>query len=430
MRKHKLMIMVLTGSMALSLAAPAYASETDSAVQAVMAAMEGTEGVSYDIDENGVLTISGTGEVAGHAFELDESIVCVVLKEGITAINEYAFYGCSFLERVELPKSLTRIGTGAFEGCGSLKTIQFAGTAQEWNAVENSAAIVLPEGASISVAEDVTDAETLIPDAGPDKIVNEQEEEAEAAAGNPVAVNENQAAAETQENNAVDPEDPNTVREPGAQDLIHDDNAGVNENAAAAEESEDDPGLAPEEPAPAENVTPGDFAQTGEQITEEAGEDEEITLDAIIEEEEDEKEKTPGKFQLEEEEGSAARIFASNTTEGTIGEVKWSLSGGTLTISGKGRMEDKKSHEYYWNANADEITSVVIKKGVTYISSQAFAEMYNLTSVSIADTVKEIGDSAFYGCSALEKITLPNSVTKIPRGCFAGCSSLASLTAN
>ena len=53
----------------------------------------------------------------------EDTITKVVIPEGITHINEYAFAKLTALEEVVLPKSLINIGVGAFLGCEKLKKI-------------------------------------------------------------------------------------------------------------------------------------------------------------------------------------------------------------------------------------------------------------------------------------------------------------------
>ena len=52
-----------------------------------------------------------------------EDLVDVVIEEGVIAIEDYAFSGCSNLKSIKLPNSLTEIGAGAFSDCGSLESI-------------------------------------------------------------------------------------------------------------------------------------------------------------------------------------------------------------------------------------------------------------------------------------------------------------------
>ena len=104
-------------------------------------------------------------------------------------------------------------------------------------------------------------------------------------------------------------------------------------------------------------------------------------------------------------------------------EITWTLSDGTLTISGTGDMEGAP-----WLSQSDEIKKVVIKDGVTSIGEYAFSGCSGLTSLTIPNSVTSIGKSAFSGCSGLTSVTIPNSVTSIGYSAFSYCSGLTSLT--
>ena len=78
---------------------------------------------TWTLDENGVLTITGTGAIKGFSFSSNASIKEVVIEEGITEIGSYAFQRCEQIQKITLPKSLTAIGERAFQGCSGLKEI-------------------------------------------------------------------------------------------------------------------------------------------------------------------------------------------------------------------------------------------------------------------------------------------------------------------
>ena len=59
----------------------------------------------------------------------------IVLREGTLGVADYAFKGCTGLTSVTIPDSVTSIGTRAFDGCTGLKTVFYAGTEEQWNAV-------------------------------------------------------------------------------------------------------------------------------------------------------------------------------------------------------------------------------------------------------------------------------------------------------
>ncbi len=74
--------------------------------------------------EDGVLTISGMRDTEDDDASWDEdSIVTVVIKSGITYIEDYAFSCCENLTSVTIPNSVTSIGDGAFEDCSSLESV-------------------------------------------------------------------------------------------------------------------------------------------------------------------------------------------------------------------------------------------------------------------------------------------------------------------
>lgn len=114
----------------------------------------------------------------------------------------------------------------------------------------------------------------------------------------------------------------------------------------------------------------------------------------------------------------------ANPTSGTCGEnLGWDLEFGVLTISGTGAMFD---YSEWWEEDGEmapwpqkEITSVIIEDGVTSIGSNAFS-MSSLNCVSIADSVTSIGSNAFYYCDGLSEVTLPRNLTEVGSNAFSG----------
>ena len=76
----------------------------------------------------------------------------------------------------------------------------------------------------------------------------------------------------------------------------------------------------------------------------------------------------------------------------------------------------------------NNLTSVSIPSSVTSIGIYAFQFCSNLTSVSIAEGVTNIGEGIFYRCSSLTSVSIPDSVTSIGENVFYGCSSLTSVS--
>lgn len=88
--------------------------------------------VTWVLDEDGTLTISGTGKmddydwgapyVANHLWD-DQKVTKVIVEEGVTKIGNRAFTSCENIESVKLPSTLTHIGEYAFCRCRNLTKI-------------------------------------------------------------------------------------------------------------------------------------------------------------------------------------------------------------------------------------------------------------------------------------------------------------------
>ncbi|MBQ5812947.1 MAG: leucine-rich repeat domain-containing protein, partial [Clostridia bacterium] len=59
----------------------------------------------------------------GGIFEDCPKLKSITIPEGITAIPDYAFKSCEYIENITLPSTLKSIGTDAFTGCTSLKAV-------------------------------------------------------------------------------------------------------------------------------------------------------------------------------------------------------------------------------------------------------------------------------------------------------------------
>ena len=120
--------------------------------------------VTWTLDSNGLLTISGTGEMAYYEMQYDSAsdeyittapwgnqAKMVVIGDGVTGIGAAAFYGCSDLTSVTMGSSVTSIGDSAFSGCTGLTGIVLPGSVTgigeyAFSNCESLTAIEIPEG--------------------------------------------------------------------------------------------------------------------------------------------------------------------------------------------------------------------------------------------------------------------------------------------
>lgn len=126
--------------------------------------------------------------------------------------------------------------------------------------------------------------------------------------------------------------------------------------------------------------------------------------------------------------GAAPTALAEGES-GSIGDkLSWSLSGGTLTITGKGAMANiSETGRAPWYEVRNEIYQVVLPEGLTSIGDMAFYECSKLQSVVIPSSVTRIGKFAFAYCSDLKILNLGSGVTAIEECAFTDCYRLASL---
>ena len=88
------------------------------------------ENVTWVLDSDGVLTISGTGKMKDLNdykdvpwYSYRKEITTVIIEHGVTSIGDYAFYACSSLTGIVIPGSVTSIGENTFGYCSDLTDI-------------------------------------------------------------------------------------------------------------------------------------------------------------------------------------------------------------------------------------------------------------------------------------------------------------------
>ena len=109
------------------------------------------DGLTWNIDEEGTLTFSGSGSIPMEAFEKNGDVKKVIINDSVTELGAYAFLGCPNLTEVDiqnpsvslkgaqhfatagvttvtLPEGMTTIPYGMFRGCGALTTVDLPST--------------------------------------------------------------------------------------------------------------------------------------------------------------------------------------------------------------------------------------------------------------------------------------------------------------
>ncbi|MCD8019852.1 MAG: leucine-rich repeat domain-containing protein [Clostridiales bacterium] len=115
-------------------------------VNAAATVASGTCGdnLTWVLDDDGLLTISGSGEMVSIEetsdipwYDYRESIITAVVEEGVTTISQYAFLSCSNMTDLTIPASVTSIGDYILRKCTSISVITVSSSNQYYCSEDN-----------------------------------------------------------------------------------------------------------------------------------------------------------------------------------------------------------------------------------------------------------------------------------------------------
>jgi len=109
---------------------------------------------------------------------------------------------------------------------------------------------------------------------------------------------------------------------------------------------------------------------------------------------------------------------------GYCGEtIAWEYTNGVLNITGTGVMDDFPEGAP-WEEYKNEMHTVIISGGITYLGAWSFCDYDKITTVEFGKDIYEIGERAFFSCDGLTAINLPKSFRIFGPSSFMGCSNL------
>lgn len=351
-------------------------------------------GLTWSLGADGALVISGSGAMTDYVAASSDSgdmapwqnlsvqVKALEIESGVTSIGNAAFFGCRGLAHVEIPVSVTRIGAEAFSDCIALTNVTYRGTMATWENISIgegneplTGAVILCNDGLLGALDSGTCGDSLywrFSGNGKTLTITGAGDMYDYSAASPAPWS---AGAEFI-TGIIFPDDFMTSIGPYAFYGC----SGVSEI-----------------------TIPKSIGSIGESAF--GGWD---ALTRVI-------------YTGTEQEWEAlqANIAAGNDKLKSV-EVTWEadypISGnfdaatGTLTISGRGNMEDYlSSADVPWQAYKADTKKLVIEDGITGIGMNAFSGFAALTQATIPESVKSIGESAFYGCGALNDVTYPGT---------------------
>ena len=435
------------------------------------------DNVNWTLDENGVLTVYGTGDMYNYEEgcyapweNQTESVTSIVIENGVTSIGALAFYDCKNAKSVSIPDSVKIIRSMAFYWCSGLESITIPGSVETINTLafcccKGLKNVVLPEGLKTLDGRGVfSDCESLesvtipstLEDFSEDSqfyncpnfktiIVSENSDIFSSDDGilfskdksKIVLYPEGREATEYQIPNSVrtisyhaflgcknlqNVEIPDSVKEirqsaffecTGIKNVVIPDGVERIENRAFYECSS------------LESITiPASMTSVGRYAFSYCDALKDVYYDGF---------ESQWRDIYYGDDLDDVTIHFKDPMEiqasGTCGDdLTWTLEKCTLTISGNGDMKNYYSWDTPWFEYKDAIFSIVIEDGVTSISGDAFYQCYKLESVSVSGTVKSIESGTFEDCNNLKSVSLTNGLESIDEYAFANCTSLTTIT--
>ena len=367
-----LLSIILTVQLAVPVWAADGAAEHETVASTVKSGMCG-DNLTWTLNDDGVLAISGTGVIKDSAFDStgkQPEIKTAIIGDGVTSIGNNAFFNCGGLTSVEIPDSVTSIGSNAFYNCRGLTSVEIPDSVTSigdsaFQGCSSLASVKIPDGIVTINSYVFSNCSSLTSITIPDSVTSI----GQGAFYNCSALTDVYYGGSRAEWNKI------------RIDAYYNDQL----RGATIHYAKTDPTATPTQtpmPTPIATPFPGPTATPAE---------------------------------------------PSVPTSGACGEnLTWKIEYGVLTISCSCSMTFYPPSQSPWAAA--KIKSVVIESGVTSIGSHAFSDCSSLTSVEIPNSITFIDQGAFSGCSNLASITIPDGVTTIRSGAFRNCSSLTSIT--
>ena len=350
---------------------------------------------------NGTLIISGSGDMKDYTDgnsvpwnQFSTEIEDVVIKEGVKNIGTYAFNNCTNLTVATIPKSVTKIGDYGFLPSSESRYVNYVGTFDEWNAIENGGngwiSIIL---SSNYVTTGSCGTEGNNGDNVTWELVN----------GNTLIIRGKGDMKDYAE--VIDrPWGPSDVIKTV---VIEDGVTKIGNNAFYGCTK-----LTSMKILMKEIISIGEYAFFNcQNLTD-------VYYAGTPEDENNRKiyDKIYGFWHY--------KCGAEDDDN-----VYWALFDGTLTISGNGTMANyQNASEVPWNVSIKDINNVKIGYGVINVGDNAFSGCMSLTSTTIPLSVNSMGNNAFSGCTGLTSMSIPLSVTNIGNSTFSGCTGLTSMS--
>ena len=415
--KKRLLSFVLAALMIASLL-PATALAADIVDSGTCGAEGDGSNLTWTLDSEGVLTISGSGDMHGYDhlgapwYGIRSPVKSAVIADGVTSIGDSAFFDCTSLTSVTIPDSVTSIGEYAFYNCTSLTSVTIPNSV---TSIGEYAFYNCTSLTSVAIPDSVTSigeyafshCTSLTSVTIPDSVTS---------------IGRYAFYYCTSLTSVTIPDSVTSIGEYAFYDCtsltsvtIPDSVTSIGDGAFSYCESLTSVTIPDSVTSIGWHAFDGCTSLTGIWVAEGNSHYASDASGVLFNKDKTTLVQCPGAF--------AAYTIPNSVT--SIGADAFSYCRSLTSVTIPDSVTSIGESSFY---KCTSLTSVTIPDSVTSIGYKAFGSCESLTSVTIPDSVTSIGDGAFSCCTSLTSVTIPNSVTSIGDSAFYDCTSLTSVT--
>ena len=336
--------------------------------------------VTWTLDSEGVLTISGSGDMDDSKIvqsDYRSLVKSAVIAEGVTSIGEFAFYKCGSLTSVTIPDSVTSIGAWAFNECTSLTSVTIPDSVTSigeyaFYKCTSLTSVMIPDSVTSIGVGAFSNCTSLTSVTIPNSVTS---------------IGRSAFFLCTSLTSVTIPDSVTSIGDSAFFDCISLTSVTI--------------------PNSVTSIGAGAFRYCTSLIS--------VTIpDSVT---------SIGGYAFYDCKSLTSVTISDGVTY--IGDSAFSNCTSLTSVTIPGSVTSIGDDAF---SECSSLNRVTISDGVTSIGEKAFYGCSSLTSVTIPDSVTSIGYNAFGSCESLTSVTIPDSVTSIGDGAFSCCTSLTSVT--